>query len=55
MNLKDGERDWVGSTTQRVMLLSNRYNVGIENERGVHSTEIRVSADGALINGWPTI
>lgn len=52
-SLYDGERDWVGSTNQRVIFLSNRYRVGIEFEHGVHSTEIRVSADGVGINGWP--
>ena len=52
-SLYDGERDWVGSTNQRVIFLSNRYRAGIEFEHGVHSTEIRVSADGVGINGWP--
>ena len=52
-SLYDGERDWVGSTNQRVIFLSNCYRAGIEFEHGVHSTEIRVSADGVGINGWP--
>ncbi len=52
-NLYDRERDWVGSTNQRVVFLSNRYHAGIEFKHGVHSTEIRVSADGIKINGWP--
>ncbi len=51
--LYDKERDWVGSTNQRVILLSDRYHAGIEFEHGVHSTEIRVSANGVGINGWP--
>ena len=52
-SLYDRERDWVGSTNQRVIFLSDLYHAGIEFEHGVHSTEIRVSADGAQINGWP--
>ncbi|WP_029542173.1 4Fe-4S single cluster domain-containing protein [Selenomonas sp. AB3002] len=51
--LYDGNRDWVGSTNQRVMFLSNRYNEGVEYEHGVHSTEIRVSTNIIGINGWP--
>ena len=52
-SLYDKERDWVGSTNQRVIFLSDRYRAGVEFERGVHSTEIRVSANGIEINGWP--
>ncbi len=51
--LYDKERDWVGSTNQRVIFLSNHYHAGIEFEHGLHSTEIRISADGIGINGWP--
>lgn len=52
-SLYDGERDWVGSTNQQVIFLSNRYHAGIEFEHGVHSTEMRVSNNGVGINGWP--
>ena len=51
--LYDEERDWVGSTNQCVIFLSDRYHAGVEFERGVHSTDIRVSAGGIEINGWP--
>ena len=51
--LYDTERDWVGSTNQCVIFLSDRYHAGILYERGVHSTEIRVSVDEIQINGWP--
>lgn len=52
-SLYDKERDWVGSTNQRVIFLSDCYHAGIEFEHGVHSTEIRVSVGGIGINGWP--
>ena len=52
-SLYDSERDWVGSTNQRVIFLSDRYHAGIEFEHGVHSTEIRISDGGVGINGWP--
>ncbi len=52
-SLYDRERDWVGSTNQRVIFLSNRYHKGIEFEKGVHSVEVRISADSIGINGWP--
>ena len=51
--LYDEERDWVGSTNQCVIFLSDRYHAGVEFERGVHSTDIRVSPGGIEINGWP--
>ena len=54
-SLYDRERDWVGSTNQHVIFLSDRYHAGVEFERSAHSTEIRVSADGVGINGWPII
>lgn len=51
--LYDSERDWVGSTNQHVIFLSDRYPAGIEFQQGVRSTEIRVSTNGVQINGWP--
>ena len=51
--LYDKERDWVGSTNQCVIFLSDRYHAGIEFKDGIHSTEIRISAGGVGINGWP--
>ena len=51
--LYDKERDWVGSTNQSVIFLSSRYSKGIEYKNGVHSVEIRISADRIGINGWP--
>ncbi len=52
-SLYDNKRDWVGSTNQQVIFLSNRYHSGVEFERGLHNTEIRVSIDCIGINGWP--
>ena len=51
--LFDNKRDWVGSSNQRVIFLSDRYHEGVEFEHGLHSTEIRVSTNGVGINGWP--
>ena len=51
--LYDDERDWVGSTNQRVIFLSARYSSGIEYEHGTHRTEIRVSENTIKLNGWP--
>ena len=52
-NLLDSERDWVGSTNQRVIFLSGRYKNGIEYEHGRHSTEIQISSRSIRLNGWP--
>ena len=54
-SLYDKERDWVGSSNQRVIFLSDRYYDGIEYEHGAHSTEIRILKDRIGINGWPLI
>ena len=52
-NLLDNERDWVGSTNQRVIFLSERYKKGIEYKNHCHATEMRISFDKIQINGWP--
>lgn len=52
-DLYDKERDWVGSTNQRVIFLSSRYSKGIEYYNGLHSVEICISADRIGVNGWP--
>ena len=51
-SLYDKERDWVGSSNQRVIFLSDRYYDGIEYEHGTHSTEIRILKNRIGINGW---
>lgn len=52
-SLYDEKRDWVGSTNQRVLFLSDRYKPGIEFEHGVRTTELRISQNIVSINGWP--
>lgn len=52
-SLYDQNRDWVGSSNQRVIFLTERYKPGIEYEHGTHSTEIRISAGSISVNGWP--
>ena len=51
--LYDEERDWVGSTNQKVIFMSERYKKGFEYEHGIHRTEIIVCSDTIKINGWP--
>jgi len=52
-DLLDNERDWVGSTNQRVIFLSERYKKGIEYKNRCHKTEIRISSNKIQLNGWP--
>lgn len=52
-SLYDNKRDWVGSTNQNVLFLSNRYIKGCEYEKKEHSMEILISEREILINGWP--
>ena len=51
--LYDNERDWIGSSNQKIYFLSNRYKSGIEYQRGIHSIELRLLDDLLQINGWP--
>lgn len=52
-NLYDTERDWVGSSNQKVWFLSDVYSPGIEYSRHEHQMEVLVSEKEILINGWP--
>lgn len=54
-SLYDQKRDWVGSSNQRVIFLSNRYKPGIEYEHGTHRVEIKISDKSISINGWPIL
>lgn len=54
-NLLDDERDWIGSTNQRIFFLSDRYKKGVEYSHGRHVTEIKISADKIQLNGWPLL
>lgn len=49
----DTERDWVGSTNQRVILLTDRYKQGVEYEKQERVMDIKVSVSDIAINGWP--
>ena len=49
----DAYRDWVGSSNQRVLFLSDQYSEGIECLRRIHSAEFMVSGEGVMVNGWP--
>ena len=51
--LYDTERDWVGSTNQQVIFLSDFYKPGIEYKSREKSMEIHISHDKIAINGWP--
>ena len=50
---KDTERDWVGSSNQRVLFLSDAYASGIEFKNKEHQLEVMVSENDILVNGWP--
>lgn len=52
-HLYDTERDWVGSSNQKVWFLSNAYSPGIEYDKQEHQMEVLVSEKEILINGWP--
>ncbi len=51
----DGSRNWVGSTNQNFIYLSNRYDSTIEKQNNAtREVEWRISADGQITaNGWP--
>lgn len=51
--LYDTERDWVGSSNQRVLFLSQAYKPGIEFTKQERQMEVLVSEKDVLINGWP--
>lgn len=49
----DEEREWVGSTNQKVWFLSEKYKAGIEYGKKERSMEILISEKNILVNGWP--
>ena len=49
----DTERDWVGSTNQRVILLTDRYKQGVEYQKQERVMDIKASTSDIAINGWP--
>lgn len=49
----DDVRDWVGSKNQKVLLLSDRYEPGIEFTHNQRTMEVLVSDDSIFVNGWP--
>ena len=52
-NLYDTERDWIGSSNQKVYFLTNFYNPDIEYGTHTRSMEINISEKTFQINGWP--
>lgn len=51
--LYDRQRDWVGSTNQKIWYLSNRYDSSIEQNDIGRQAEIFISDSSILMNGWP--
>ena len=51
--LYDTERDWIGSSNQKVYYLTDFYKPGIEFENCSHSMEINISDKTIQMNGWP--
>lgn len=53
----DSFRNWVGSTNQRFIYLTDRYDLTIEQaHQATREVEVRISADGRVsANGWPCL
>jgi len=49
----DNERDWIGSSNQRVFFLSEFYSPGIEFEHKTRSIELNITDNTIQMNGWP--
>lgn len=49
----DNERDWIGSTNQKLYFLSKAYKPEIEYEHHGHQMEVLISDKNILVNGWP--
>jgi len=51
----DASRNWVGSTNQNFIYLTDRYNSAIESTHiATREVEWRIKSDGRLVaNGWP--
>lgn len=52
-DLYDTERDWIGSSNQKVFFLTDYYKSGIEYEHHTRSMEINISDKSLQMNGWP--
>lgn len=52
--LLDKERDWIGSTNQKLHFLTDRYSLGIEKANGARRVECIITDHSIRINGWPT-
>lgn len=55
LDLYDEKRDWVGSSNQNVLFLTNAYSPGVEYAKHEHQMEVLVSENDILINGWPYV
>jgi len=51
--MPDTTRRWIGSTNQRVHLLTDRYRADDPCWRAKNTLEIRVDRDGVSVNGFP--
>lgn len=52
-DLYDTERDWIGSSNQRVYFFTELYKSGIEYKHQSRSMEINISEKTMQMNGWP--
>lgn len=53
-SLLDKERDWIGSSNQKLHFLTDRYMPGIEKANGARRVECIITKDTIRMNGWPT-
>ncbi len=47
-------RRWIGSANQQMHYLTGAYTPDDPQMRGANTIEIRITAEGLLVNGWPS-
>lgn len=52
-SLMDKERNWIGSTNQKLHFLTSRYTPGIEYANGGRRVECIITNNTLQVNGWP--
>ena len=52
-DLYDTQREWVGSSNQKVYFLTDFYESGVEYGTHTRSMEINISEHTLSVNGWP--
>jgi anaerobic ribonucleoside-triphosphate reductase activating protein len=50
---RDASRRWIGSRNQQLHFLTDAYDPADPQFRSAQTVEIRLDADGLVVNGWP--